>query len=171
MTHKKKGKLEKINWLMLKAFSLITIFSFVGFISFLGFMFLVLPKQETSEIERRSLTKKPDFSLENLFSGTYTDDYSLYYSDNFSFREKFVEMSFLLEEKRGLRLGSVKIYNSGVTSKDVSIEASSDIISKDSFFCSFSFSHSHTPCPLYYRRNIFQSMRRWCNFIFTQSLH
>ena len=129
-----KRKLKKINFLILKAFSLITIFSFVGFISFLGFMFLVLPKQETSEIERRSLTKKPDFSLENLFSGSYTDDYSLYYSDNFSFREKFVEMSFLLEEKRGLRLGSVKIYNSGVTSKDVSIEASSDIISKDSFF-------------------------------------
>lgn len=115
-------------------FSAITVFLFIFFISVLGFLFFILPKQEESEIERRKLTQKPEFTARNLFSGEYTDNYSVYYSDNFVFREDFVKLGFSLEEKRGLRLDDVKIYNSGSQDSQESVSASSKTIFKDTPF-------------------------------------
>ncbi len=117
-----------------RLFSVITIFLFSFFVCILGLMFFLLPKQEESEIERRKLTQKPEFSAKNLFSGKYTDDYSVYYSDNFVFRENFVKLGFDLEEKRGLRLDNIKIYNAGSQQSKDAVSASSSIISKDKPF-------------------------------------
>ena len=113
----------------------------------MGLLFFILPKQTVSEVERRELTKKPVFSFAGLFSGDFTDNYSLYYSDNFVFREKFVEMGFALEEKRGLRIDDVKIYDSGLSSSNA-VEAGANIISKDKPFEVLKPSRQDTPTPV-----------------------
>lgn len=65
----------------------------VGFCAFLGIMavlFLVLPKQEMSETEKRNLEKTPEFSWENLSSGKFGEDIESYMADHVPGRDFFV---------------------------------------------------------------------------------
>lgn len=139
----KRKKLLYIN----RIFSSITVFLFCSFICIIGFLFFIIPKQTVSEVERRELTKKPEFSLNNFFSGKYTDNYSLYYSDNFVFREKFVKMGFSLEEKRGLRIDDIKIYDDGASSSNA-VQASVKIVSKDTPLVNLKASREENPTPV-----------------------
>ena len=100
-------------------FSLITVSLFVAIIITVCVLFFVLPKKERSEIERRELTKFPEFSLEALAEGSYTDNITKYVSDNFIARDKLVELSYSLEDARGIRVDGVKIYNSETADNNV----------------------------------------------------
>ncbi len=95
-----------------KIFCIITVCLFAIFIIVPGVLFFILPKQKTSEIERRELEKLPEFSYQSLFSGQLTDDFSTYYSDNFIFRDFLVKTSFSIKDLRGIRADGVKIYDS-----------------------------------------------------------
>ncbi len=103
----------KKNIIIKRIFQLITVLLFILMICISGILFFVLPKTGYSEIERRKLTSFPEFTFENLVSGEFTDDLTKYVSDNFAFRENLVELAFLLEDLRGLRLDGVKIYSDG----------------------------------------------------------
>lgn len=46
-----------------------------------------------SEIEKRNLKTKPEFSFSALFSGSYTKDFEEYYSDTFPFRDFFLNVN------------------------------------------------------------------------------
>ena len=59
-------------------------------------------RPEVSEIEKRELAKKPVLTAEALFSGKYTDDFSLYFSDTVPFRETLVDISSRLKKLRGV---------------------------------------------------------------------
>ncbi|MBQ8758659.1 MAG: hypothetical protein IJZ20_03105 [Clostridia bacterium] len=74
-------------------------------------MFFITPKKDYSIVEKRKLTEFPKFSLSSLADGTYTDNITKYVSDNFVFRENLVEFSSDLEDKRGIRVDGVKLYN------------------------------------------------------------
>ncbi len=83
---------------------------FIAVIVVMGLAAVFLPKPTVSEYEKRELEKFPDFSLESLFSGEYTEKLDLFFADTFPAREKFVELSASMEEIRGLRIDDVKIH-------------------------------------------------------------
>lgn len=95
-----------------RVFSILTVLLFTAAITVTGILFFVVPKSETSQTERRKLAEMPEFTSKALASGKYTDDYSIYYSDNFAFRDKLVKTSFALENLRGIRYENVKFYGS-----------------------------------------------------------
>lgn len=102
----------------LKINKFFTVFSTVLFCTTLilgGILFFSLPKKKFSELERRNLSEFPKFSFESLASGEFTDKLSLYVSDNFIFRDIFVQQNFALEENRGFRPDGIKIYSSSKT--------------------------------------------------------
>jgi len=109
----------KKNTFIKKFFQLITVLLFFVFLCTMGILFFVMPKSGYSEIERRKLTPFPEFSLESLASGTFTDDLTKYVSDNFAFRENFVELAFALEDSRGPRLDGIKIYSDNSQSANI----------------------------------------------------
>jgi len=97
-------------------FQLTTVFLFVGFSVIMGIIFLISPKRGYSEVEKRKLTEFPKFSFSELSNGNFTDNLTKYVSDNFAFRDVFVDLSFKLEDKRGVRVDGVKLYSSENTS-------------------------------------------------------
>ena len=92
-------------------FSLITVFLFVVCCISICIIFFIFPKETHSVVEKRELTKFPEFSFTSLFNGSYTDEITKYVSDNFIAREELVEFSSLLEDKRGIRIGGIKFYS------------------------------------------------------------
>lgn len=83
---------------MMKKLRLDVIF-FVALIVFLGLAnFLNTDKPAFSELERRALEKRPQFSAEALFSGAYFRSYENYYSDTFIFRDSLVKASRAIRE-------------------------------------------------------------------------
>ncbi len=98
-----------------RIFTLLTISLLFIFIIVMGILFFIIPKKTVSEIENRKLTEFPKVSLEELYSGRLFDNLSLYYSDNFVFRDNLVSLSFDLEAKRGIRYDDVKIYGGAQT--------------------------------------------------------
>lgn len=64
----------------------------------------VLPvfRPSYSEVEKRELTKFPEFSIGALVSGDYFDDISLWFSDTFPLRDKFVSLNTKLTNAFGI---------------------------------------------------------------------
>ena len=118
------------NKLLNNIFSLITVFLFCVILISVCILFFVLPKKETSEIERRKLTKFPEFSLESVADGSYADNITKYVSDNFVMRDKLVELSYTLEDLRGIRVDGVKIYNDELTAENNSVNYYDDPFAK-----------------------------------------
>lgn len=87
---------------------------FVG-ITVFGILFFVIPKKEVSVLEQRKLTQFPEVSVENVWSGKFTADFNIYFSDNVAFRDQLVKTKFVLDEAKGLRFDDVKIYDSKKT--------------------------------------------------------
>lgn len=83
---------------------------FVVVLCIMGLAALFFPKPTVSEYEKRKLEKMPQFSLQSLFSGEYTEKLDLFFADTFPAREKFVEMAARQEEFRGLRVDDVKLH-------------------------------------------------------------
>ena len=94
----------------------------------MGILFFVLPKQKTSEFEKRDLCQWPEFSVEKLRSGAYIDSVDLYIADNFPFRDNFVSFSFELEQLRGIQSKEIAFYNQSVN-MDAGIENMGDSLS------------------------------------------
>ncbi len=86
---------------------------FIAVVVVMGLAAIFLPKPTVSEYEKRELEKLPEFSLESLFSGEYTEKLDLFFADTFPAREKFVELASKTEDVRGLRIDDVKIHESG----------------------------------------------------------
>ncbi len=94
-----------------KAFAIFNICCFLSFIVIMAVLTYLSPKEEFSQIEKRELAKLPQFSTEDYFSGEYTEGLSMYYRDNFVFRDGFVALTSQLEEMRGYRYEDVKIHS------------------------------------------------------------
>ncbi len=68
----------------------ITTFAFCAFLAVMSVLFILLPKQEMSETEKRNLEKAPEFSWENLSSGKLGADIESYMADHIPGRDFFV---------------------------------------------------------------------------------
>lgn len=64
-----------------------------------------------SEIEKRTLTPLPVFSVSSLVHGEYTKQLSAYFADTFPARESFVRLSGAIREHRGFRFNDVWLYD------------------------------------------------------------
>lgn len=98
----KKAVTKKLAW--------INLFLFGTVLTVMGVLFLVLPTQKVSEVEKRKLSEFPSFSAKSFFSGQFTDSLDMYVADQFPMREDFVTVSFAIAEHRGIRDEKVKFY-------------------------------------------------------------
>ncbi|MDO5399933.1 MAG: DHHW family protein [Eubacteriales bacterium] len=63
---------------------------------------LIIPLRPTqSQAEKRNLAEFPDFSMENLLSGDYFDDISLWFSDTFPGREGWLSLAAYTQSFQG----------------------------------------------------------------------
>lgn len=67
----------------------IVIGSFIVTIYGLMFLNIISPDTDISYSERRVLTKAPSYSMKELISGDYFEDYEKYFLDQFAFRDEF----------------------------------------------------------------------------------
>jgi len=75
---------------------------FFGVLTLLTVISLIVPLRPSfSYSEKRELTKFPAFSMEELFSGAYFDEISLWFSDTFPGRETWLDMSQSLSSLHG----------------------------------------------------------------------
>ena len=74
-----------------------------------GILAVVLPKPTVSEVEKRELAAKPQWSLRSWFSGEYAEQYDAYYADTFPQREQLVSLASKLEQMQGVHPDDVRI--------------------------------------------------------------
>ena len=86
---------------------IITVTAFLFIIFALTILFFVMPDNNFSDEENRSLQQFPQFSFETLTSGKFTEGMGKYYSDQFPFRNTFVgaktavSYAFLMNQNKG----------------------------------------------------------------------
>ncbi len=108
---------------MKKHSDLITVISFCLIIACLSVGFVVLPDRDFSQQENRALAQAPEFNKDDLFSGKFANDATVYFADQFPLRDLFVkiksgtEMAFMKKENNGVLYGdnnqlAVKNFNS-----------------------------------------------------------
>ena len=71
-------------------YEILTCVLFCAFIGIMGLMYLLLPKDGFSELEKRNLASSPEFSWENLTSGQFGSDLESYMADHMPGRDFFV---------------------------------------------------------------------------------
>ncbi len=81
---------------------------FAGFLLAGLLLHILLPDRDYSENENRYLTQRPGFTLKALFSGSFTDDFEDYITDQFPFRDRWLDLKSRVERFSG------KTENNGV---------------------------------------------------------
>ena len=77
-------------------------------------LFILLPKEDFSEIENRSLTNLPKFSLSKIVDGSYMEDIEEYINDHFPFRNIFMNIRTISNKFIGKEnIGDVYFSNDG----------------------------------------------------------
>ena len=75
---------------MKKINAMITLLLLGGILLGLAVADICTPDRLFSEYENRILASKPDFSLKDLFDGSYTEDYETYVTDQFVERDRWI---------------------------------------------------------------------------------
>lgn len=84
--------------------SFLNIFIFLVLIYIFAILNMLAPKDKTiSEVENRTLAKKPIYSLDNLLSGKYFRDFEDFFADHFFDREKLVKVSKDITSLKGIK--------------------------------------------------------------------
>ncbi len=83
--------------------ALANIYIFVAVLAIVGVLSFLLEKPTYSEYEKRELAEAPSFSLASFFQGSYAAQADAHYADTFPFRDFFVQLGSVIEEKRGFR--------------------------------------------------------------------
>ena len=102
MNNRKKQKQNR--------FSVINVAAVLFALFSVGLLSLILPKPTVSEMEKRELAQKPQWSLSSWFSGEFAKQYDAYYADTFPAREKLVSVSSEFEKVQGLHPDDVRIH-------------------------------------------------------------
>ena len=94
----------------LNTYSKLNSFVFVIILITVGVLIIVLPKEKISQDEKRLLTRFPVLTQENLFSGKYFEDIDLYYSDNFIYRNEFIEIASEFKNFKGIKNEEIQYF-------------------------------------------------------------
>ncbi len=137
----KKGNPNRIN-------DMITALLFASLMAFLLVGFIIFPKSEFSESENRMLAQRPEFSLESLINGEFTEKMSDYCADHFPMRNELLylkaeaELAMLKGENNGVIKGS-----NGYLIKNAD-RADPDIIKENLAYLNQFY--DKLSCPVYY---------------------
>lgn len=105
--------------------------AFLIIIIYFGVLSLMLPTPTESEVERRELAAKPDFSFASYFAKEYTRSFDTFYADTFPARESFIQLSYALDSFKGVE-GEVKFYQSNIQEEQKPLVTSSSLSSSSS---------------------------------------
>lgn len=94
---------------------------FVGFVV----VFTTFPRPTISEIEKRELAHFPHFTFDKLWSGTFTDSISAWFSDTEPFREDFIALSMMEKNWMTMKVGG---------DEAVTFHASTDVVDPEDAF-------------------------------------
>lgn len=102
-----------------KICDIMIIILFCIFISGFAILHISIPDRDFSGKENKSLEQFPKFSAESLFNGDYTEKISLYLSDQFPFRDFFVELKANAERTiLKMENGGVMFGNNALTDRE-----------------------------------------------------
>ena len=74
---------------------------FALFVGLMTVLHLALPDKDRSENENRVLAGAPKFTLRALFSGSFTEDFEDYITDQFPFRDRWLDLKSRTERAAG----------------------------------------------------------------------
>lgn len=77
------------------------VYMFFSFIMIITFSDIVKKNNSFSELENRSLARKPIFSISSFVEGKYRDKYEEYINDNFIFRNQWINLKSINEYTLG----------------------------------------------------------------------
>lgn len=89
---------------------------FVLILIFVSILFFIMPKHKISQDEKRVLTQFPEFNTGDLFSGKYFKTIDLYYSDNFIYRNEFIEIASLIKRNKGIKNNEIQYFTNSKSS-------------------------------------------------------
>ena len=88
-----------------------------------GTIALINPDRQTvSEIEKRELAKKPEFSFRALKEGSYTKELSVFFADTFPMRDILIKNASEIKDAMGFRLGGAKLYGGSENTQQPEID-------------------------------------------------
>jgi hypothetical protein len=94
----------------LKRIQIVLIALFLIPVYLLAIFKIVLPSQQLSEEEKRTLRQQPVFTVDSLLKGQYTQEYEEFFSDQFPFRSFFINTHQQLLEWMQAPLTDVFLY-------------------------------------------------------------
>jgi len=125
----------------LNAIQMIPILAFFITLIFLSLVCVFKKDAEISEKEKRTLEQRPTFSLKSYFNGTFTRKFTDYFSDQFAFRDFFLNknkkiMAFYTgTNKDGMEIVDIKKPDYGVgESLNPIVDTTSNTISVDTTY-------------------------------------
>lgn len=86
----------------IKLYNKISAAVILGVIAITAVLLAVLPRPNTSELEKRELAPIPEFSAEALFSGEYFSGIAEHFSDTVPFREQLVVLNSRIKKAMGI---------------------------------------------------------------------
>lgn len=99
--------------------NIITVSLFCSFISIMCILYLISPKSDFSQLEKRFLQQFPEVNVQNVVSGTFGTEIETYLADQMPFRDFFVGLNSYFELSTG-RGGATDIY---LTKNNALVEA------------------------------------------------
>lgn len=105
-----------------------------------GILFIFWPKKDKSVEEQRALQQMPIFSFESLSSGKFSTEIDKFYSDQFPFRSKFLEIDNKLKSLAGItqnkdddiKFITAKKDDGGGAGNEIALDENGNIVKKDS---------------------------------------
>lgn len=103
----------------------VNVIAFIMILAYFCVLSLIMPAPTESEVERRELAQKPDFSLQSYFAREYTRGFDLFYADTFPGRDSFIKVAYALEGLKGVE-GQVKLYQSNIQEEQTTSRSESE---------------------------------------------
>lgn len=101
----------------------VNVFVTLLILAVVGCLALLLPKPTVSEIEKRELAKRPQWSWSSWFSGEFAKEYDAYFADTFPARDELVTAAVRMESMRGLHPDDVRIHQAAPQPKEDTLTA------------------------------------------------
>jgi hypothetical protein len=84
---------------------------FIGLLVVLGVFFVISPKDEVSEGEKRKLAQFPEFSWSAIGQGTYMKQIDDFVADNFVFRYALTDVAGYIKQWRGWAQDDIQLFS------------------------------------------------------------
>lgn len=108
-----------------KTSELLTVALFCGFLFTMAALYLILPKTEFSQLEKRYLTAAPKADFQIIVSGDWGEDVESYMADHIPFRDFFVGLNAYFDLYTGRQAGKeIQVLGDALVEAPVEIDSS-----------------------------------------------